>query len=61
MESADFILDQLREKLGGRSRSSIYRDIENGHVPIPIRIGARLYWIDEEVDDFLETRRFGRF
>lgn len=50
----------LQQKLGGRSRSSIYRDIKNGSIPNPVRIGARLYWIEEEVDDFLETRRSGQ-
>jgi len=49
----------LQIKLGGRSRSSVYRDIENGNLPVPIRIGARLYWIEEEVDEFLSTRRIG--
>jgi len=53
-------LDALSAKLAGRSRSSIYRDVENGNLPDPIRIGARLYWIEEEVDVFLETRRIGR-
>jgi len=52
-------LDQLSKKLGGRSRSSIYRDLENGHIPNPIRIGARLYWCEEEVEDFLAARRIG--
>lgn len=51
-------LSQLCAKLGGRSRSSIYRDLANGHIPNPIRIGARLYWVEEEVEDFLGTRRF---
>ncbi|PHQ93745.1 MAG: transcriptional regulator [Marinosulfonomonas sp.] len=52
-------LDQLSKKLGGRSRSSIYRDLENGHIPNPIRIGGRLYWCEDEVDDFMKTLRIG--
>ena len=52
-------LNQLSEKLGGRSRSSLYRDLENGHIPTPVRIGARLYWCEEEVEDFLKARRIG--
>jgi prophage regulatory protein len=52
-------LDDLSAKLAGRSRSSIYRDIENGDIPNPTRVGARLYWCEEEVDAFLETRRIG--
>ncbi|WP_170382436.1 helix-turn-helix transcriptional regulator [Ruegeria atlantica] len=50
-------LCQLSEKLGGRSRSSIYRDLENGHIPNPIRVGSRLYWCEEEVDEFLKSLR----
>ncbi|MGB3279309.1 MAG: hypothetical protein WBA92_08965 [Pseudorhodobacter sp.] len=37
----------------------MYRDLENGHVPNPIRIGGRLYWREEEVDAFLRTRQIG--
>ena len=52
-------ISDLSKKLAGRSKSSLYRDIKNGQLPNPIRIGARLYWIEEEVDDYLETRRIG--
>lgn len=48
-------LNQLSEKLGGRSRSSIYRDIENQRIPEPLRIGARLYWIESEVDEAIQN------
>lgn len=44
-------LSQLSDKLGGRSRSSIYRDVESKILPEPIRIGSRLYWIEGDVDD----------
>lgn len=44
-------------KLGGRSRSSIYRDLENGRLPKPMRIGSRPYWIEDEIDEFLRNRR----
>lgn len=46
-------LNQLSDKLGGRSRSSIYRDVEQKRIPAPIRIGSRLYWIESQVDDAL--------
>ena len=42
--------NQLQSKLGNRSRSSVYRDIESGRLPKPIKFGARLYWIEEDVD-----------
>lgn len=50
-------LNQLSEKLGGRSRSSLYRDIECNRLPGPLRIGSRLYWIEEEVDQYLTALR----
>ena len=43
----------LREKLGARARSTIYLDVEAGRLPTPIKLGGRLYWRDDEVDDWL--------
>ncbi len=40
----------LQAKLGNRSRSSIYRDLELGRLPRPIKIGARLYWAEADID-----------
>jgi prophage regulatory protein len=45
---------RLRCVLGGRSRSSVYRDIDAGRLPQPLRLGGRLYWVEAEVDAFLE-------
>lgn len=42
--------EQLRAKLGGRSRSSVYRDVEAGRLPKPLKFGARLYWVETDVD-----------
>jgi predicted DNA-binding transcriptional regulator AlpA len=52
-ESTDkFItLHQLRDKLAGRARSSIYLDIENERLPAPMKLGGRLYWSDAAVND----------
>lgn len=44
-------LNQLSEKMGSRSRSSIYRDIEAGTLPKPLKIGSRLYWVESAVDE----------
>ncbi len=41
---------ELQVKIGGRSRSSIYRDIETGRLPQPIKFGARLYWMEADID-----------
>lgn len=37
-------MNELRERLGNRSRASIYRDLEAGRLPRPFRLGGRLYW-----------------
>lgn len=44
-------LNQLSDKMGGRSRSSIYRDVENKTLSKPLKIGSRLYWVESAVDD----------
>ncbi len=41
---------QLQAKLGNRSRSSIYRDLEEGRLPKPVKLGARLYWPENAID-----------
>lgn len=46
-------LNDLREKLGGRARSSIYRDIELGRLPRPFKLGASIYWIESDVDEWI--------
>lgn len=47
----------LRQKLGGRGRSTIYKDLEEGRLPAPIKLGGRLYWIESEVDEALSHQR----
>lgn len=47
-------LQGVQEKLWGRSRSSIYRDIASGRLPQPIKFGARLYWRETDVDAAIE-------
>ncbi|MEP1332024.1 MAG: hypothetical protein ABJK43_04930 [Lentilitoribacter sp.] len=51
--------NQLQEKLGGRSRSSIYRDVAASRLPEPIRLGARLYWPTDLVDNAMTTPTSG--
>ncbi|MEL7026346.1 MAG: AlpA family phage regulatory protein [Pseudomonadota bacterium] len=46
-------LSQLQAKLGNRSRSSIYRDLEAGRLPKPIKLGSRLYWPEAEIEQAL--------
>jgi len=40
----------LQLKLGGRGRTTIYRDVENGRIPRPLKIGSRLYWVEADID-----------
>jgi len=41
--------NQLQDLLAGRSRSSIYRDLDAGRLPRPMRFGSRLYWDEAQV------------
>jgi len=40
----------VQAKLGGRGRTTIYRDVEIGWLPKPLKLGSRLYWIEADVD-----------
>lgn len=50
-------LTELRAKLGGRSRSAIYLDLEAGRLPQPLKLGGRLYWPEGDVDAHLRQLR----
>jgi prophage regulatory protein len=50
-------LNELRAKLGGRSRSAIYLDFEASRLPPPIKLGGRLYWPEGDVDAHLRNLR----
>lgn len=41
---------ELQAKLGNRGRTTIYRDVDQGRLPKPMKIGSRLYWNEAEVD-----------
>jgi len=56
-DSARFLaFKDLQSKLGGRGRTTIYRDVELGRLPKPMKIGARLYWNEAEIDAALAER-----
>jgi prophage regulatory protein len=46
----------LQTKLGGRGRTTIYKDCELGRLPKPIKIGSRLYWNEADIDATLQAR-----
>ena len=48
---------ELRAKLGNRSRSAIYLDLTARRLPDPFKIGGRLYWDEDEVDEHLRKLR----
>ena len=46
---------QLQSKLGGRGRTTIYRDVEIGRLPRPTKIGSRLYWNEADIDATIQA------
>lgn len=50
-------LKELSAKLGGRSRSAIYLDLEAGRLPQPVKLGGKLYWPEHEIDVQLAAHR----
>lgn len=48
-------LTELRAKLGNRSRSAIYIDLEKGRLPQPVKLGGRLYWPEGDVEAHLRA------
>jgi prophage regulatory protein len=50
-------LRELSAKLGGRSRSAIYIDLETGRLPPPLKLGGKLYWPENEIDTHLDALR----
>ena len=44
----------LQDKLGGRGRTTIYRDVAAGRLPKPVKIGSRLYWNEADIDAAIE-------
>lgn len=48
-------LSDVQNIIGGRSRSSIYRDVERGYLPKPIKLGSRLYWNEQQILEQLQS------
>ncbi|CAN0600586.1 unnamed protein product [Ectocarpus sp. 12 AP-2014] len=48
-------LQDLQAKLGGRGRTTLYRDVELGRLPKPIKLGGRLFWVESEIDAALAS------
>ena len=48
-------IKEVQEILGGRSRSSIYRDIELNRIPLPYKYGSRTLRRDDDIDQMLNS------
>jgi prophage regulatory protein len=48
-------LTELRARIGNRSRSAIYNDLEAGRLPQPVKLGGRLYWPEGDVEAHLRA------
>ncbi len=46
---------ELQRKLGGRGRTTIYRDVSLGRLPKPQKIGSRLFWKEADIDAAIEA------
>lgn len=44
---------ELRAKLGNRSRSAIYSDLEAGRLPQPVKLGGKNYWPEADLEAHL--------
>jgi prophage regulatory protein len=44
---------EVCDRLGGRSRYSIYNDLRAGRLPRPLKLGNKLYWPEEDLEAFL--------
>lgn len=49
---------EVSEKLGGRSRSSLWRDVKNGF-PAPVKIGRSIRWPEDAVDAHIAALQAG--
>ena len=50
-------LNEVRARLGGRSRSAIYTDLAAGRLPQPLKLGGRIYWPSDEIEAHLREMR----
>ncbi|MBY5934091.1 AlpA family phage regulatory protein [Tateyamaria omphalii] len=48
-------ISELSQKLGGRSKASIYRDIQSGILPRPVKLSGSVYWDRSEIDTRIKS------
>lgn len=49
--------NELRTVLGGRGRTTIYRDVAAGRLPEPLKFGGRIYWREEDIAEVLQKSK----
>lgn len=50
-------LDEVRARLGGASRSSIWRWVRDGSFPAPVALGHhRIAWTEAAIDQWIAAR-----
>lgn len=52
--------NDLRAVLGGRGRTTIYRDVAAGRLPKPIKIGGRVFWFEEDIQECLALLTYAK-
>lgn len=45
---------EVQALLGGRSRATMYRDIQSGRIPKPVYFGKRPYWKSSDIDALID-------
>ena len=48
-------ISQLSKKLGGRSKASLYRDVNAGKLPRPVKLSGSVYWDQSQVDAYIKS------
>ena len=49
--------NELRARLGGRARSTIYEDLKYERLPDPIKVGGKLYWEETQLNNWYKRKR----
>ena len=47
--------NELRKRLGGKARSSIYLDMQKKRLPMPLKLGGRHYWEEEQLNAWIKS------
>ena len=48
--------NELRARLGGRARSTIYEDLKYKRIPDAIKLGGKLYWEETQLNNWFKQK-----